>query len=114
MLYVNPLEVASHPRSVTGQYLAKNHLNARARAQLAADILGGRAEVADLTVAQITRLCRSNRIYVAEARDPGRAYRRRQQRLARVFNSIEPDARAELCRTIGVERVWTALAQAIG
>ena len=35
-------------RHVTGQYLAKNRLNARARARLANEIREGRAEITDI------------------------------------------------------------------
>ncbi len=101
-------------RRVSGQYLAKNRLGARERARLAADIIGGRAEVADLTVAQTIALCRSNRVYVAEARDPGRSDRLRQRRLERAWEAVDPDCRAEFCRVIGVEQVWKVLAAAIG
>ena len=100
--------------AVTGHYLALNRLDARGRARLAADIIDGRVEIAEHTVEQITRLCRSNRLYVAEARDPGRARRLRQRRLQRAWDAVNPDHRAEFCRSVGIEQIWTVLAEAIG
>ena len=104
------------PRRVTGQYLAKNRLDARARAQLAADILAGKVAIdgATLTVKQVIRLCRANTTYVRAARFPGHVRKAQQRKIELIFNAIGPDARAEVCRTIGVERVWNALAQALG
>jgi hypothetical protein len=45
-------------RHVSGQYLAKNRLNARDRARLAAGIIDERVKIRNLTVAQVARLCR--------------------------------------------------------
>jgi hypothetical protein len=103
-------------RSVTGRYLAYNHLNARDRARLAAGIIDGRITIdpSTLKVGQITRLCRTNKIYVADARDPDRRSRLRQLRLQKAWEAVDPDHRAEFCRTIGVENVWRVLAAAIG
>jgi hypothetical protein len=91
-------------RQVTGTYLAKNWLSARERAQLAADIIDRRATIdaSTLTVGQISKICRANRIYVSEIRFPDRVKRRQQKRFAAFFDAIGPDGRAELCRCIGV------------
>jgi hypothetical protein len=107
---------ATPVRRVTGQYLAKNRLTARARAQLAADIVSGKVviDASTLTVGQIIRLCRSNLVYVDQVRFPERARRHQQERIQSTFDAIGPDARAEVCRTIGVERWWGVLAQALG
>ena len=112
---LHPQAVTSPPPRwvITGQYLAKNHLNARDRAALASDIIAGRAQVVDLTVRQVTRLCRSNSVYVAEARDPENVKRVHRQRLAAAFNKLDFDSRVELCRAIGAETVWRALSRAI-
>jgi hypothetical protein len=60
-----------HPRRVvTGEYLAKSRLDARGRAKLAADLIEGRAVLGKLTAKQITTLCRSNAVYVTDARKP--------------------------------------------
>jgi hypothetical protein len=108
--------VVPPPRRVTGQYLAKNRLDAHARAQLAADVLAGKVAIdgSTLTVMQVVRLCRSNTKYVNAARFPDRVRKAQQRKLELIFNAIGPDARAEACRTIGIERVWSALAQALG
>jgi hypothetical protein len=102
-------------RVLTGQYLAKNKLDARARARLAADIIAGNASIdtSTLTVGQLINLCRANKLYVGEARFPDRMKRRQQKKFAAVFDAIGPDARMEACRTIGIERVWAALAAAL-
>jgi hypothetical protein len=116
MLYSPPkLENPTSPPPLTGRYLAHNRLDARARARLAADIINGRisVDVSSLTVGQVVRLCRSNKGYVNELRFPDRAKRRQQKKLERIFAAIGPDARAEACRAIGVERVWVALAAAL-
>jgi hypothetical protein len=82
---------------------------------MAADIIDGNARIdaLTLTIGQITRLCRANQVYVNNARFPERAKRARRNKLAEAFNKIDFDARAELCRVIGIERVWAALAAAI-
>jgi hypothetical protein len=102
-------------RHVSGHYLAKNWLSARERAQLAADIIDRRATIdaSTLTVGQISKICRANRIYVSEVRFPDRVKRRQQKKLAAIFDAIGADARAEVCRTVGVERVWNALVAAL-
>jgi hypothetical protein len=116
ILYSPPsLENPTSPPPLTGRYLAHNRLDARARARLAADIINGRIPIdaSSLTVGQVVKLCRSNKGYVNEVRFPDRVKRRQQKKLERIFNAIGPDARAEACRTIGIERVWSALTAAL-
>lgn len=120
MLYVpTPEENATAEsvpvRRVTGRFLAHNRLDARGRAELARDVVAGKAEIdtSTLTVAQITKLCRTNKIYLDAIRFPDRVKHRQQKKLAAIFDAIGPDARAEACRTIGVERVWKALTAAL-
>jgi hypothetical protein len=55
-------------RHVTGQYLAKNRLNARDRARLANKIREGRTEITDLTLKQISSICRVSVPYINDAR----------------------------------------------
>ena len=71
--------------TVTGQYLARNSLNARDRARLAADIIAGRVQVASgsLTIGQIRTLCRVNQLYLNEARSTDMR-RARRSRLAQL------------------------------
>jgi hypothetical protein len=86
-------------------------VKARDRARLAADIIAGRVviDASTLTIGQIAQLCRVSMKYVNEARDPDRVKRIQQKKLAAIFDAIGPDARAEVCRTVGVERAWNAL-----
>jgi hypothetical protein len=102
--------------AVTGRYLSHNRRDARGRAKLAANIIAGRVSIdpATLTVAQITKLCRANKIYVLEARDPERRERLRQLKLQLAWEAVDPDHRAEFCRVVGVENVWKVLAAAVG
>jgi hypothetical protein len=100
-------------RQITGRYLAHNRLDARGRARLAADLIAGRVEITTLTNKQIMAICRANAVYVGEARDPGRVVRSRKRRIAKAWDRLDADHRAELCRTIGVENVWIALASAL-
>ena len=39
--------------------------------------------------------------------------RRQQKRFAAFFDAIGPEGRAEICRMIGVERIWNALTAAL-
>jgi hypothetical protein len=103
------------PRKVTGQYLARNRLNARARGQLVADIKNGKTviDTSTLTIRQVVMLCRANLVYANEARFPERVKRRQIKKLKIVFDAIGPSARGEACREIGIERVWSALSAAL-
>jgi hypothetical protein len=102
-------------RRVSGTYLARNWLSARERAQLAADIIDGHVviDTSTLTIGQTVRLCRANQIYASEIRFPDRVKRRQQKKFAAFFDAIGADGRAELCRCIGVERIWNALTAAL-
>ena len=117
MLYVpNTASATARIRPpVTGRYLSHNRLDARARARLAADVISGRIAIdaSKLTVGQVARLCRTNKVYLNDVRFPDRVKARQQKKLAAVFDAIGPDARAEACRTIGIERIWAALTAAL-
>ena len=110
-----PVDLAGPRRQIRGRYLAHVQLDARGRAQLAADIIAGKAVIdgKSLTIKQIVELCRTNKKYLDEARRPDAVKRIRRQKLAQAFNKIDFDSRVELCRTIGAERVWNALSAAI-
>ena len=114
MLY-KPSNLENPTRQITGRYLAHNKLDARGRANLARDICAGQLEIdiSTLTIGQITKLCRASRTCVTEARNPEIRKRRQLKKLAAIFDAIGPSARAEACREIGIERVWTALAAAL-
>ena len=103
-------------KTVSGRYLAHNRRDARGRANLAADIIAGRVWIdpATLTVAQITKLCGSNKAYVLDARDPERRKRLHQLKLQKAWEAVDPDHRAEFCRSVGIENVWQVLSAAVG
>jgi len=89
-------------RHVTGQYLAKNRLNARDRARLAADIISGQVAPRNLTVRQTAQLCRVSEPYVAAARRPLPA----PESLAEHFARATPAEWLEAARSVGVGVVW--------
>ena len=103
MLYVDR-SGASSPvsrRWITGRYLAHNRLDARARAQLANDIVSGHVEIASLTVRQVSRLCRVSVPYINNVRNP-----RAPGSLAEHFMRASPTERLECARAIGPALVW--------
>jgi hypothetical protein len=89
-------------RHVTGQYLAKNRLNARDRARLAVGIIDERVKIQKLTVGQVARLCRVSVPYVTDARRPPA----KSESLAERFARSTPDEWRECARTIGPAKVW--------
>jgi len=99
---------ASPPRIIKGQFLCKNRWSKRDRAQLAADLLAGRAMVADLTVGQVALLCRVSRPYVNEAREPDRA----AARLLRDWKAADANQRIAFARRAGVEMLFDVLVNA--
>jgi hypothetical protein len=101
---------ATAVRYVTGQFLAKNRLCKRDRAKLAADILARKVAVIDLTAKQLAGLCRVSSPYIAEARGRSNA----TTRLLRDWNAADPEQRVAFARAAGPERVFDAIAQAIG
>jgi hypothetical protein len=99
---------ASPPRAIRGQFLARNRLSKRARAQLAADVLAGRAVISDLTVGQVSLLCRVSRPYVTQAREPDRA----AARLLHHWKAADADQRVAVARRAGVEMIFDTLVSA--
>ena len=91
-----------NPRQVSGQFLARNRLNARDRARLAAGIIGGQVTIRNLTVRQTARLCGVSEPYVAAARRPPPA----PESLAEHFARATPAEWLEAARTVGVTTVW--------
>jgi hypothetical protein len=91
-----PSGSSDSPRVISGEYLAKNRLDARARAKLAADLIEGRAVIGKLTIGQIVILCRSNAIYVADARKSAVA----------TLADATPE---ELARDLDAAKLWKAL-----
>jgi len=60
------------PRRVTGQYLARAHLNRRQRARLAADLANGTAAIHPLTMKQAAALARVPVLDVSRTRLNGK------------------------------------------
>ncbi len=93
---------------VTGEYLAKNKLTARARARLAADILDRRAEISELTVTPVARLCRVSVPTINAAR------RSPSDKLVKAWNEAGKSDRVQFAHRVGIARVWDdAIAAAI-
>jgi hypothetical protein len=90
-------------RRVSGQYLAKNHLDARGRAQLAADVIEGKVTVERLTAKQIAIICRTNIPYITEARKTPATD---ATRAASEFASATPEA---IARQLGPSKLWELL-----
>jgi hypothetical protein len=94
-------------RHVTGQYLAKNRLNARERARLAASIVDERVKIRGLTVRQAARLCRVSEAYVGVARKSKSPAV--PESLAEHFARSTPDEWHECARTIGPAKIWDSM-----
>ena len=92
-------------RVFSGEYLAKNHLDARGRATLAADIIEGRAGLGKLTASQIIKICRANAPYVAAARKAPAA----AEKLAQTLASATAE---EIARQLGERKLWEVLEHA--
>jgi hypothetical protein len=114
MLYVNRVAGSSpapsphrERRRITRRYLAHNKLNARARAQLARDIIAGRVELAGLMTRQAACLCRVCTQYVRDDRPPHTT----SETLAAHFSRSSLDERIELVRTAGVDTIWDQLVE---
>jgi hypothetical protein len=90
------------PTRVTGQYLAKNRLNARDRARLAAGIIDGQLTLQNLTIGQAAKLCRVCVPYIADVRRPPPA----PESLAEHFARATPAEWLEAARAVGVVTVW--------
>ena len=107
-----PTSQGDPARQVSGQFLARNRLNARDRARLAAGIIGGEVTIQDLTVRQTARLCRVSEPYVAAVRRPPPSA---CDLLVRDWNAATGAERIEFARRIGVDRIFDgAIAPVIG
>lgn len=89
-------------RCVSGQYVARNRLDARGRARLAANIVDERVTVRNLTVRQAARLCRVSVPLIADARRPPA----KPETLAEHFAHSTPAERLECARIIGPAIIW--------
>jgi hypothetical protein len=106
--YTSKSFATSPPRTIRGQFLAKNRWSKRDRAQLAADILAGRAMVIDLTAKQLAGLCRVSLPYIAKAREPDRA----AARLLHDWEAADSEQRIAFARRAGVESLFDLLVDA--
>jgi hypothetical protein len=82
---------------------------ARERAQLAADIVAGRATIdaSTLTIGQVTALARAHVHHVNEVRFPDRVKRRQQKpTLAERFARATPSERLTCARAVGPRAIW--------
>jgi hypothetical protein len=104
--------LGSHPRQLSGTFLARNKLSTRTRARLAAAILDQQATVTRLTVRQIADLCRVSVSSITVARS-GRGRKPADLTLARMWGRATPEQRLEFIRRAGPDEVWTALAAAL-
>jgi hypothetical protein len=111
--HLNPPQQDEPPRLVTGQYLAKNWLSARERAQLAADIIAGRIKIdaSTLTIGQVITLARANVHHVNAVRFPDRVKRGQkavapEPTLAERFARATPSERLNCARAVGPAAVW--------
>jgi len=102
-------QAISFPTTVTGEFLAKNRLSKRARAQLAADIISGKVRVADFTIKQAAALCSVSVAYINEARAPDPAV----AKLLRDWNEAGPNQRVAFARAANAERIFDVLVPAI-
>ena len=107
MLY-RPPTPSTATQHVSGQYLARNRLDKRARARLAAEIIAGRTVIADLTTKQVATLCGVSVPYITEARKPDRAV----ARLLHGWNRAAGAERVAFVRAAGVENVFDLVAEA--
>jgi hypothetical protein len=105
---------ASPPRRITGQSLARRHLSKWQRARIAADIIDGKADIADLTHGQIAVLCGVSLNYAYKVRSNGARHRPKRdlaQRLTQVWGLANPRQRIEFARAVGPEQVFDVITQ---
>ena len=98
------------PDKITGRLLAYNRLPIEARTAIALRLVRGTAPVTDLTVAQACRLARVPRARVD--RQLGR-HRNVGDALVRAFGRLSDQQQITVVRSLGIERVWSLLSQAL-
>jgi hypothetical protein len=97
------------PHTIRGVFLAKNTLTAKARAQIGADLIAGRAALGRLTVKQIADLCRVSVSAVNAARSGGVRKRSRDPDLFKAWACASNDTRLALIKREGAEAIWSLL-----
>jgi hypothetical protein len=105
------LKVSVSPGArITGNYLAKNRLSDEARTAIALRLLRGDEPVTEFTVAQVARLCRVPRAKIDQ--HLGR-HRTVGEALVKAFRRASAEERIAFIRSIGIERIWNVLTQAL-
>jgi hypothetical protein len=111
---LSPAFVATPPvRQVRGQYLAKNHLSPRARAELAAELAAGRVEIVDHTKQQAAFLCR---VSVSSIKNVGKSAPRNPapaRALLDLWHYASPEQRQDFIRAAGTDSIWNELNSAL-
>src|SRR5262245_25444794 len=105
---------AATPRRVTGQYLARAHLNRRQRARLAADLANGTAAIFPLTLRQAATLARVPVLDVSRTRRNGKPRviningrsNGHEETLAAHMDRTTPAEWQLAARICGVDRIW--------
>jgi hypothetical protein len=98
-------------RHITGQYLAKAHLNRRQRARLAAELANGTVQIAPLTVKQAAALARVSPLDVSRARHNGKHANGRSpgEMLAEQIRRTPASDRLAAARIIGIGELWDSM-----
>jgi hypothetical protein len=107
-IYQKPPSTSTPRRVVSGRYLAHGKLSPRERAELAADLIDGRAALGKLTAKQLITLCRANASYVHAARQAS-AVTVQETTLAETLAAASPE---ELVRELGAHKLWAILEHA--
>src|SRR5262249_44458223 len=111
--YLNVTPATSLPRHITGQFLARNHLPRRKRAELAAALADGTTTVSPLGVRQAAMLARVPALDVTRARRAnGNGHtkpERNGETLAQHIIRSSLAERVEAARAVGVSLIWDTM-----
>jgi hypothetical protein len=91
--------------------LAKNRLDARGRAKLAADLIEGRASLGKLTAKQTIQICRTNAPYVAAVRKSPAVAETLAERESLVdhIRRSSSDELAAAAKEAGIDLIWDSM-----
>jgi hypothetical protein len=96
-------------RKISGRFLSHNRLSARERARLAADIFRARVDLHNLTVRQVSKICRVSVPYVHDALTDVPAKITPPEALVRRFRNATPAELLECARAVGPAHVWDTM-----
>ena len=102
----------SAPRRVSGQYLARAHLNRKQRAELAAALADGAVEIFPPTAKQAAMLVAFPVVEVTRVRrngKPKRSVLKATETLAEHIARSSLAERIEAARAVGVDLVWDTM-----